>query len=139
VTATFERTGEMVVHGQDLHGRCDAVEFVARSGEPTIDWLAEVFMTVDRWGTREGVATLYDQRDGAWQPLANAMPFDGLYVTRPTEIRLVFSQYTRLQPGGRYRIHAAGAVVASATVRIAALVKPASNEHAVRVRPRRRA
>jgi hypothetical protein len=122
--ARFDRTGELVAMGDDLRGRPDAVEFIARSGEPTSDWLAEVTVTISGWATRAGVATLYELQAGAWVPLRSAMPFDAVYVKANTPVRLTFSSYIPLQPAGRYRLFMPGALVSSPTIQIAALLKP---------------
>lgn len=117
----FDRTGELVVMGED--SRPDCVEFQARAGEPTIDWLAEAIVVISGWMTRRGIATLYERDGEGWEPQASAMPYDALYVKDNTSARLVFSSYVRLQPGQRYRLVLAGALVVSPTIQIAALSK----------------
>jgi hypothetical protein len=125
--STFARTGELLAYGNDLRGRPDAVTFTARSGEPTIDWLAEAYVWIDRWATRAGVAVLFESDGGSgWEECAAAMPFDALQIVRETEIRLVFSQWVRLQPGRMFRLFLAGAVVTRPDVRIVALQRAAS-------------
>lgn len=131
-SATFDRSGELVVHGHDVKGRPDTVEFLARAGEPTIDWLAEAFVWVDRWGTRAGIATLLEADGDVWVARASALPYDALQLVRASEIRLVFSQWVRMQPGQRFRLFLAGAVVCRPVVRIVALVKPPEAWQSVR-------
>lgn len=120
----FDRTGELVVHGDDV--RANAVDFRARAGLSTVDWLVEAFVWIDRWMTRQGIATLLgpdeDMPAGAQRMvvIASAMPFDALYVQREVEAHLVFSEYVRLQPGAAYRLHLDGAVVTRPTLRLVA-------------------
>jgi hypothetical protein len=124
---TFERTGELVAHGADIKGRPDAIEFRARANQSEIDRLAEVTVTIDRWGTRTGVATLLelDEESGSWMPVAAAMPFDAFYLLSQQEVRLVFSEYVRLQPGPRYRLFLEGAVVTKPTFGVKGVQRPA--------------
>lgn len=120
----FDRTGELVAMGGDIKGRPDCVEFFARAGERTIDWLAEVTVTISAWMTRAGIGTIFErQHDEEWAPVASAMPFDAIYVRGLTAARLVFSSYVRLQPGGRYRVFMPGAVVESPTIQVTALAR----------------
>ncbi len=122
----FERRGSLVVHGGDLYGRPDAVDFIARAGEPTIDWLAEVVVEIARWGTRAGVTTLLERAEDRWQLVASAMPYDALYILRRTGVRIVFSEYVRLQPGQQYRLYLAGAEVVSPYLQVTAQARPAT-------------
>lgn len=115
----FQRTGELLCTGDDLKQRPDTVEFTARAGQAEVDRLAEVVVTVDRWGTRAGIAHLLES-DGneGWTPLADSLPFDAFYLLSETEIKLVFSEYVRLQPGKQYRLFLAGAVITKPTITV---------------------
>ena len=70
---------------------------------------------------------------------AAAMRFDAIGVVRETEIRIVFSQWIRLEPGHRHLLFLDGAVVTRPDVRIAALVRAASFESSRTRKLRKRA
>lgn len=119
----FERVGELVAHGHDISGRPDAVEFRARANQPVFDRLAEVVVTVDRWGGADWAAQLLEDDDATstevWALVARSMPLakaEALYVRADSPIRLVFSEYVGLQPTARYRIYLPSAVVTRPTI-----------------------
>lgn len=120
--ARYEREGRLVVQGgADMRGRPDAVEFRAPSGQRLVDWLGEVFVWIDRWPTRRGVAVLLQQVGSSWEPVATTLWFDALYITREQRLKLVFGAYVELASAVLYRLHLPGAVVTRPVVGVGAL------------------
>lgn len=138
--ARFDRVGRLVTHGHvDRHSRPDAVQFTGRSGERLVDCAGEITVTIDRWGTRTGIAALFEaDEDGIWQLVATSMPFDGIYVLKEQTARLVFSVWAPIRAGRIYRLHLPGAVVTQPTIHIAAVLHdPAQLDEDKPKRPRR--
>lgn len=123
--ACFDRPCELVSHGVDLYGRTDTVEFRGRSNQlGTIDWLAEAAVTLQSWGDRRGIGSLLVLENDQWAGVANAMPFDAIYVRGETLAKLVFSEYVAMTPGARYRLFLANAVICKPTITLTVLVRP---------------